>query len=574
MVIFAGSPIFLLVAAVYVAFLWVAYLTVPTLVKRYKKRLEAIPAYSRVAGFFAHTSNRGIIDIDRLAHQYKKLMLRILPSATARKKVILAIVIYSVFSFALLPLGFVSSEFFPKEDTNQFYIQVEYPSGTSLDSAKDQAIRLIPEIQKIPEFEFAVLETGKAYSESDNLSEQSNSALFSVRLTEPEDRRMTSIEIAEVLRKKFSTYTKGRIQVIELSGGPPAGADVQIALLGPDLTQLNRLADQVQAYMRKRSGLTNVDKSVKPGTSKIVFVPNQQKLAETGITQDAISQAMNLFTGGFTMDQISLAEGGDKKTDITLVVRKGYASVEELSQITVSGSSGRRYPIYELGSFESRVSPTAITREDGQRTISVQAATRPGTNATAENELLLNYVKTMDLPQGYTLKTGGVNEENAKSVQSILQAMLLSSVLILITMVVQFQSFRKAVIVLLVIPLAVSSVFLFFAVAGISLSFPALIGVLSLFGIVVTNSMFIVDKINLNLREGMQFTEAIADAGASRLEPIILTKLTAVFGLLPITLADALWRGLGGAIISGLLVASTIMLFFIPVVYYIWMRKD
>ncbi|MBI1862539.1 efflux RND transporter permease subunit, partial [Candidatus Microgenomates bacterium] len=191
-----------------------------------------------------------------------------------------------------------------------------------------------------------------------------------------------------------------------------------------------------------------------------------------------------------------------------------------------------------------------------------------------ENQKLLTFVNQMNLPAGYTTKTGGVNEENQKSVQSILQAMLLSSILILITMVVQFQSFRKAIIVLMVIPLAVSSVFLAFALLGIPLSFPALIGVLSLFGIVVTNSMFIVDKINLNMREGMQYTEAIADAGASRLEPIILTKLTAVFGLLPITLADALWQGLGGAIISGLLVASSIMLFFIPVVYYIWMKKE
>jgi multidrug efflux pump subunit AcrB len=84
--------------------------------------------------------------------------------------------------------------------------------------------------------------------------------------------------------------------------------------------------------------------------------------------------------------------------------------------------------------------------------------------------------------------------------------------------------------------------------------------------------MFIVDKINLNLKEKMPFVEAIADAGASRMEPIILTKLCTVFGLLPITLADPLWRGLGGAIISGLLIASTIMLLFIPVVYYQWMK--
>ena len=86
--------------------------------------------------------------------------------------------------------------------------------------------------------------------------------------------------------------------------------------------------------------------------------------------------------------------------------------------------------------------------------------------------------------------------------------------------------------------------------------------------------MFIVDKINLNQKEGMDFKHAISNAGASRLEPIILTKLSTVFGLLPITIADPLWRGLGGAIISGLLVASTIMLFFIPVLYYQWMKDE
>jgi multidrug efflux pump subunit AcrB len=128
--------------------------------------------------------------------------------------------------------------------------------------------------------------------------------------------------------------------------------------------------------------------------------------------------------------------------------------------------------------------------------------------------------------------------------------------------------------VLIVIPLAVSSVFLVFAITGTPLSFPALIGVLSLFGIVVTNSMFIVDKININRHEGMPLKESIADAGASRMEPIILTKLSTVLGLLPITIADPLWRGLGGAIISGLLLASTIMLLFIPALYYEFFKGE
>src|SRR6185369_2577905 len=124
-------------------------------------------------------------------------------------------------------------------------------------------------------------------------------------------------------------------------------------------------------------------------------------------------------------------------------------------------------------------------RENGNRSISVTAAVTQGFSISEKNKELEKFADSLHLADGYSWQTGGVNEENAKSVQSILQAKILAFILILITMVIQFGSFRQAIIVLMVIPLAVSSVFFLFAVFGIPLSFPALIGVLSLFGIVV-----------------------------------------------------------------------------------------
>jgi multidrug efflux pump subunit AcrB len=141
-------------------------------------------------------------------------------------------------------------------------------------------------------------------------------------------------------------------------------------------------------------------------------------------------------------------------------------------------------------------------------------------------------------------------------------------------MVLQFSSFRKAIIVLLVIPLSVSGVFIIFALTGTPLSFPALIGVLALFGIVVKNSILIVDKIQANAKTHMNFIDQIAEGSASRLEAIALTSFTAILGLVPVTLSDPLWRGLGGAIIAGLTFSGTIMLFFIPVVYYITFKPQ
>ena len=151
--------------------------------------------------------------------------------------------------------------------------------------------------------------------------------------------------------------------------------------------------------------------------------------------------------------------------------------------------------------------------------------------------------------------------------------MLLSFLLIIITMVLQFSSFRRALIVMLVIPLSVSGVFIVFALTNTPLSFPALIGVLALFGIVVKNAILIVDKIIQNEAMGIKFIPAIADAAASRLEAIALTSVATIIGLIPVTISDPIWRGLGGAIIAGLTFSGTIMLFFIPVVYYYWFHE-
>jgi len=255
-------------------------------------------------------------------------------------------------------------------------------------------------------------------------------------------------------------------------------------------------------------------------------------------------------------------------------VGSGAADTTGLSRISIPNTQGASFPILSLGHLETQTNPTLITRQNGARIITITGAVRQGYTAPQESKKVEQFADSMHLPDGYAWQTGGANEENQKSINSILQAMVISFLLILITMVIQFGSFRQATIVLMVIPLAVSSVFLLFAITGTPLSFPALIGVLSLFGIVVTNSMFIVDKINMNRRQGMPLKESIADAGASRLEPIILTKLCTVLGLLPITITNALWRGLGGAIISGILLSSTIMLLFIPSVYYTWFKTD
>jgi len=542
----------------------------------YRNRIGLAQWYDRLP--FTSTlhkySNHGVISVDGFAKWYERAITRVLENKTARRNVIIAIVAYSIFAFALVPMGLVKTEFFPKEDTDLLYVNAEFPAGTTLAVNSARSLDLLEQFRKTDGIEFVVMDIGTSInmeSFSGAGGDQNNTTRFTLHLPEDGHRKKGSIAIAQELRETVKPIRDLKLSVVEMSGGPPAGAEVQLKLSGSDLTRLDQFADQLISYMDKRPGLTNIQKSIKPGTSALVFVPSQDKLAQAGLTTDAVGIWLRSYVSDMTLDEADFNETEAEQTEIHFSFGSARQSPETLSALSIPTQTGS-VPLASLGTLAVRSNPTLITREEGKRTISVSAGVLPGFNGADENAKLLDFSKTITLPDGYEWKTGGVNEENEKSVQSIMLAMLVSFILILVTMVIQFQSFRQAIIVLLVIPLAVSSVFLLFALTGTPLSFPALIGVLSLFGIVVTNSMFIVDKINLNRREGMPFTKAIADAGASRMEPIILTKLCTVFGLLPITIADPLWRGLGGAIIYGLLLASTIMLLFIPVVYYDWMK--
>ena len=523
--------------------------------------------------FLVKYSDQGLISVEGFAEWYKQKMIVVLQSPSARRQVLWAVVIFSVFSFALLPLGFVKNEFFPKSDVEQFFISLELPAGSKLEVTRKEGEKLLKYLTEETEHKMIIAEIGKSNAQTAALQSSANQVYFTVSLPKGAEGEAGSIAQAEKLRKALANYQGGEVSVIEQSGGPPAGADLQVTLLGTDLAIMTEKADQVVKYLEEQEGTTNVTTSLAESTSALQFVPNTPALLQAGITLDQVAGVMRSYTSGAPLDSLLLDPNSTVRTDVVLRLHTEDADPEALSGLTVTPpTGGAPLPLAALGSFTLKPNPAQVNREAGYRSVTISAAVRPGYLPTELNTGLQKFTSEMELPEGYNWQTGGVNEENAKSIQSILLAMVLSAVLILITMVVQFGSFRQALIVLTVIPLAVCSVFLFFALTGIPLSFPALIGVLSLFGIVVTNSMFIVDKINLNRAEGMPFVEAIADAGASRMEPIILTKLSTVLGLLPITLSEPLWQGLGGAIISGLLLASTFMLVFIPVLYFIWMK--
>ena len=296
-----------------------------------------------------------------------------------------------------------------------------------------------------------------------------------------------------------------------------------------------------------------------------MFEPNKASLARHNIAESQIGFTLRTYANGLEAETVNF---DDEERKVMIRVSDDLLTPEELSLIEIS-NKGVYTPLSELGKFYLEPNPNVITRFDGRRTLTVTAAAQPNYIPVQLNQSLVNFAKNdLELPEGYDFKIGGSNEMSEEANASIYQAMIISIILITTTLVIQLGSFRRALIVILVIPLAISGVFIFFALTATPLSMPAMMGVLSLFGIVIANSLMIVDKVGKNLRVGFNLEKAIVEAGATRLEPILLTSAAQVIGLIPTTLADPIWRGFGGAIIAGLSFSGVIMLFFIPVVYY------
>ncbi len=569
------GPLFIPAFILFVINIFIYFQVRYQLYKRMQEKLHKQPLQTQTKErkSISYYLNNGVINFEIVEKKYRSIINKILSRGSLRKTTVIIVVAFSLFSYVLVPLGYVKNEFFPKSDQEYVYLSLELPAGTNIQTTRKEMLAILEDTRKIENVSFVTatpklsIDPGRGFGGSND-----NTALITILL--PHKGGVSSIDLSEKLREKYSTYQKGTISVVEVSDGPPAGSDLQIKISGEDLAEIDKYATQVQTFLEKQQGVTNISKSIKSGTSKIVFIPDAQKLAAAGITQDQLGSAMRTYASGFTLQKdAKLQKESDESQDIVLRTAITPQTAQDVSTITIPTPTGQ-IPLISLGRFELRPNPTLITREDGKRTMSVSAGVTQGTSSTEVNTKLEEYANSLNLPDGYSWATGGVNEENDQSVQAILMAMILSFLLIILTMVLQFSSFRKAFIVMLVIPLSISGVFIIFSITNTPLSFPALIGVLALFGIVVKNSILIVDKINQNLKEQMEFKEAIVDAAESRLEPITLTSFATIVGLIPITLSDPLWRGLGGAIMSGLFFSGTTMLFFIPVVYYAFFNKS
>lgn len=515
----------------------------------------------------------GFVSTKHLETGYQKLLAKIIANSRQCWLLLGAIGVMTVVAFALPVLGLVQSDFFPKEEADFFELSLTLPTGTSEQESERVALEILPTFADMEGLDYVTAQIG-----SDGSSQlvsgggSANKILFTFNLVPKKKRSVSSIELAAQMRHAWAVNPYGRAQVNEDSTVSAGGADIQMYIVGDDLDILAAKAEEMMTWLKAQPGVMDVASDINESSKRLVFKPQPQVVASYGLSNTDFAIWLRTNLSGWSLG--TLRQDG-KEIDITLRQQQETPTVADLEKIQIPVSGVGYMPLTSLGEIVVEPSPAQITRYAYQHAVAVTAAVEAGYSSTQINSQFENFIDNeLDLPVGYGRYVGGMQKMNQEAMGGLYLAMGVAGFLILITLVLQLRSFRKAFIVMSVIPVAISGVFLNFALVGISLTLPAVIGVLALFGIVVNNSILIVERINQNLDAGKHFVQSVVDGCTSRLQPILLTSLTTIVGLIPITLSDPLWQGLGGAIIAGLAFSGVLLLLYIPAMYVLMFAPE
>ncbi|MDP4000668.1 MAG: efflux RND transporter permease subunit [bacterium] len=520
------------------------------------------------------------IYIQKLKAWYRTKMLWFLGAKKRENWFMVSIVLLLIASLALPATGIVKVIFFPEEDQEFVFLEFEKPEGTTLFQT-DLAAREIEEIlYQEKNVESFVTTVGGSSAFGGNPS--GGSRLGNINIALKKNREQTSFEVVDNLRKQMAKVKNVEISVFVPSSGPPVGDPVLIRFLGDDFDKLDRTALLAQDTLKSIPGTTEVQSSAQSGTVDIVLTVDRAKASELGLNITNIGQILRSAIHGVTATTI---KNQDNDIDVTvkLALNSDYidptdtnrTNIDSIRLIEIQTNNGSVL-LGSVLSASAEKGNAVINHEDRKRVVSVSSQLIEGAIASDVLTAFQEKITENGIPEGVEMKIGGESEEVQQSFTDMFYALIFGMLLVLSILVLQFNSFREAFFIIIIVPFTLIGIFLGLAITGKSLSFPALMGFIALAGIVVNNSIILIDVMK-NLRKtypAMPILEVVLEGASSRLRPILLTTLTTVIGIFPLTYASGLWSPLAYAIMFGLTFAVVLTLILVPILYHRWPGKQ
>ena len=489
-----------------------------------------------------------------------------------RWKVILVTVLIFVLSIALFG-KFVQKQFFPSASRLELMVDVWLPQGASLKATAAEVKRIEQLVAKddgIASFSSYVGNGAPRFFLSlDQQLFADNFGQFVIVTKGLKERE----EVKQRLEAQFATaeFSPLRVRVVRLENGPPTGYPVQFRVMGEDLGVIRSVAEQVAVLMRADPHLQTVNFDWNEKVKSVRVVVNQDRARQLGTSSQEISQALQGWMGGVALTQYREA---DQLIDV--VWRGGAADVQSLGRLPdldIPLPGGRHVPLAQVAKLVPVLEEGIIWRRNRLPTLTVRGdmadSTQPAT-VSAEMNVKLAEVRA-HLPAGYRIETGGSVEESSKGETAIKAVMPLMLVGVITLLMIQLQSISRTVMVLLTAPLGLIGVAMALLIFQVPFGFVANLGFIALAGMIMRNSVILVDQIRQDEAEGKTQWEAIVSSTVRRFRPIVLTASAAILAMIPLT-RQVFWGPMAVTIMGGLVVATLLTCLFLPALYAAWFR--
>ncbi|MEY3549753.1 MAG: hypothetical protein RL520_421 [Pseudomonadota bacterium] len=480
------------------------------------------------------------------------------------------------FALGIFGMGKVQQQFFPDSSRPEIMMDVWFPEGTSLQANEVLVKQIEKRMMSLQGVDSVSLWVGSGvprfYLPLDQIFPQTNVSQFIVVPTDLAIRETLRVALPALMANEFPEV---RARVKLLPNGPPVPFPVQFRVSGPDPLVLRQRADEVKAVMRENSNTRGVNDNWNESVKVMRFEVDQDKARALGVTSQSIAQALRVLLSGNTVGQF---REGDKLID--MVLRQPASerqTMSDLGNAYVPTGTGKAIPLLQIAKPVFDWEPGVMWRENRNYAITAQSDIAEGLQGATVTQQILPSLKALEarwVEQGlsaYTISVAGAVEESAKGSSSIAAGLPLMLFVTFTLLMIQLQSFSRAMLVFLTGPMGIAGVALALLLLNRPFGFVALLGVIALMGMIQRNSVILIDQIEQDRAKGIPAWDAIVESAVRRLRPIVLTAAAAVLAMIPLS-RSVFWGPMAVAIMGGLVVATVLTLLALPAMYAAWFR--
>jgi multidrug efflux pump subunit AcrB len=490
-----------------------------------------------------------------------------------RIKVVLATI--GVFALSVVGFTHVQQQFFPLSERPELFLQLRLPEGTAF-NVTEQAVKkaetLLKDDKDIATYTSYVGQGSPRFWLG--LNPQLPNEAFAEIVIVSKD-----VDARERIKAKIENavangvLTEARVRVDRFNFGPPVGFPVQFRVIGPDANQVRDIAYKVRDVVRQNPNVREVQLDWNEQSPYLKLVVDQDRARALGLTPQDVSQALAMLISGASVTTIR--DGIEKVGVVARAVPSERLDLGRVGDLTITSRNGVVVPLQQIAKIEYSHEEPILWRRNRDMAITVRTDVVDGVQAPdVTNQIWPKLQDIRDhLEPAYRIEPGGAFEESAKGNASIFVLFPLMVIVMLTLLMIQLQSFSRLLLVFLTAPLGIVGASLGLNVANQPFGFVALLGLIALAGMIMRNTVILVDQIETDVAHGLTRKEAIVEATVRRARPVILTALAAILAMIPLS-RSAFWGPMAITIMGGLFVATFLTLLYLPGLYALWFRKS